>query len=856
MVSFTLNGVLREEPQDMNLLTYLREARHLISVKNGCSEGACGTCTVLIDGKAAKACVFSLSKLGNKSIVTLEGLTDREKAIYGYSFAKCGAVQCGFCIPGMVMCAKGLIDANPNPTPQDVKRAIRGNICRCTGYMKIEQAILLAADIIAGRKQIEPDDDASVGRPLMRVDAVEKAIGIAEYCDDVFLDGCLVGKVLRAAYPRAEVLSLDTSRAKALDGVAVVMTAEDVPGSNIDGYMVKDVPTMVPVGEFTKCVGDAIAIVAADSAETARKALELIDVKYRVHQPVTNARDAMKPDAPKIHEKGNILSHTHLRCGDPDTAFQKAAHVVTQTVKLSGTDHAFLEPESSTAFYEGDLLVVYTTSQSVYHDKHSLCHILGLSEDELQVRSKYVGGAFGGKEDLHVQHFAALMCQATKRPVKVTASRMESMLFHPKRHPMEIEYSLACDENGNFTAARAKIIADTGAYASLGGAVVSRACSHAAGPYRLNCFEVDGYAVYTNNPPYGAFRGFGVPQICFANEIAVDLMAEELGMDKLDIRLQNALRPGDVMATGQLCEGDVAFIETLKAVEPAYRKALAEGKAAGIASALKNVGMGGGLNDEGRVRIRIENGKVVLYTAAQCMGQGLGTTMIQIAAEVLNMPASAFKVVLPNTETTPDAGATTASRQTAVTGEAAKMAALQLKAALESHALEDLEGRSFAAAHSPKTEPINCPNVQNPKSQVSYGYATHLVILSEDGKIESVMAAHDVGRAINPLNVEGQIEGGVVMGLGYALTEDFVVEDGFVKSRFGTIGLFRAPDVPPITVVIIEKSEDPMAFGAKGVGEIATIPTAPAVAAAYRARNGYFQFDLPLKDTPYAKKKS
>ena len=856
MISFTLNGILRQEEADQNLLTYLREVCHLTSVKNGCAEGACGTCTVLIDGRAKKACVYKLSAMEGRSIVTLEGLSARETELYGYAFARCGAVQCGFCIPGMVMCAKGLIDRCPAPTPQQVKKAIRGNLCRCTGYVKIEKAILLAADLLAGRAVVEQDDFTGIGKPAMRVDAFDKATGKAQYCDDVFLDGSLYGKVLRSAYPRARILSIDTSRAAALPGVAAVMTATDVPGNNIDGYMVKDVPTMIPVGGVTNCVGDAVAILAAEDPDTAIRALSLIKVEYEPLPPVTDVRAAMQEDSPQVHEgKSNVLTHSHLLCGDPAEAIAAAPHKVTATVRLQGVDHAYLEPESSTAFYEGDTLVVYTTSQSVYHDKHAICSILGLSQ--VQLRSRYVGGAVGGKEDLHVQGFAALLCQKTHRPVKITVTRFESMSFHPKRHPMEITYTLASDEAGNFLAASAEIYADTGAYASLGPAVIGRACTHTGGPYRLaHGFAVEGYAVYTNNPPYGAFRGFGVAQISFANETTIDLLAEELGRDKLELRMQNALRPGDVMPTGQLCGSDVGFLETLQAIEAPYREALAAGKHVGVSGALKNVGLGSGLDDAGRAKLEVRGGKVLLYTSAQCLGQGLSTTMIQIASEATGLPHARFEAILPNTETTPDSGASTASRQTTITGEAVRMAAVKLREALDAHTLAELEGQVFLATHDPHTDPIGAPGVKYPRSQICYGYAANLVVLAEDGTVEKIYAAHDVGRCINRLNVEGQIEGGVVMSMGYALTEDFPLRDGFLQNRkFGMLGLFRATEVPPIEITIIEKSTDPLTYGAKGVGEIATIPTAAALAAAYRSRNGYFQYALPLKDTPYARKK-
>lgn len=856
MFTFTVNGTKQTCEEDMPLLTYLREVLHLTSVKNGCSEGACGTCTVLADGKAVKSCVMKLSRMDGKSIVTLEGLTEEEQGIYGWAFARSGAVQCGFCIPGMVMAAKGLIDQNNDPTEEEIRKAIRGNICRCTGYVKIVKAIRLAADIISGRKQMDEEGrNAAVGSSFIRVDALDKATGKALYCDDMFMDGMLHGAVLRSAYPRAKVLSIDTSEAEALPGVVCVLTEKDVPGNNVDGYMVKDVPTFVPVGDFTRCVGDAIAAVAAVDIPTAEKARDLIRVEYEEHEPVVDIYEAMKEDAPKLHENGNILSHNHLKHGDVEADFAGAAHVVTETVCLGPVDHAYLEPESGMAYYDGDTMIVYSTSQSVYHDKEGICRITGIPEDRLQVQSRYVGGAFGGKEDLHVQHYAALLCQASGKPVKVTVSRAESMRFHPKRHPMDITYSLAADEEGHFISAKAVIYSDTGAYASLGGAVIGRACTHVPGPYRVRSFEVDGYAIYTNNPPYGAFRGFGVAQIVHAQEIVIDRLAEKLGLDRYDIRYMNALRPGDVMGTGQKCMGDVAFRETLEALEPVYRKALADGKIVGIGCAYKNTGMGGGMADEGRVNLEVKDGRILLYTAAQCLGQGLSTVMIQIASETLGIPGELFTAILPNTINTPDAGATTASRQTAVTGEAARLAALKMKEALEGHTLADLEGQVFCAKSSPPTQPINDPNTEFPRSQISYGFATTVVTLGDDGKVDEIWQAQDVGHAINRQNVEGQMEGGIVMGMGYTLTEKFLLDKGYVKSKYGTIGLLRATDVPPIHTIIVEKNDDPEAYGAKGIGELATIPISGAIASAYCMKNGSYETVIPLQNTPYNKAK-
>lgn len=851
--TFTLNGAVVSAGEDMNLLTYLRDVCHLTAAKNGCSEGACGTCTVLIDGRAAKACLKKLSTVEGHTVTTLEGLPEREAEIWAYAFARAGAVQCGFCTPGMIMCGKALVDANPNPTEADVKKAIRGNICRCTGYVKIEKAILLAASVLRGESSMEPDDASGTGVSAVRNDAIMKAHGKADYCDDLYLKGMLTGKPVRCGLPRAKLLSLDVSEARALPGVEAVLTAEDVPGSNIDGYFIHDVPTLIPVGSVTHCASDPIALIAAVDRDTAEAAAKLVHAEYEIYSPVTDPLAALAPDAPLLHEVGNLLSRTHIICGDPEKAFAGAAHVVRRSFSLPFSEHAFLEPESSVAYYDGDVLTVYTSSQSIFFNLRGLCHILGLPQGKLRVKSRYVGGAFGGKEDLHVQHFAALLTHATKKPVKCTASRQESLQFHPKRHPMRIDYALACDAEGNFTGVKANIVSDTGAYASLGTAVVYRACSHITGPYRTPSYDVDGCAVYTNNPPAGAFRGFGVPQVNFAGEVVIDQMARELKRDPFDLRLQNALQPGDVMATGQLCGDDTDLVETMRAVEPAYRAAMAAGKPVGLACGYKCVGLGGGLEDTGRVELIVRNGRVVISTAAQCLGQGLGVTMAQIASEVTGLPVNRFDNPLPDSFVTPDSGSSTASRQTSITGEAVRQAAVALRQDMERLSLEQLEGRAYPGVFSPVTQKINEPGVEHPNVQLWYGYATHLAVLDADGRVDTIVAAHDVGRSINPVNIEGQIEGGVAMGFGYALTENFRVEGGIVKSRFGTIGLPRSTDMPNIVCKIVEKNPSELACGAKGIGEITSIPTASAIANAYTAQSGVCPCELPLRHTPYNK---
>ncbi|MHC1684317.1 MAG: selenium-dependent xanthine dehydrogenase [Clostridiaceae bacterium] len=850
MIKFRLNGKEVSAPGELKLMTYLRDEARLTSVKNGCAKGTCGACTVVIDGKNIRACTRIVKDIEGKEVTTVEGLSDFEKKVYTDAFSKAGAVQCGFCIPGMIMSAKALIDSNPNPNPLDVKKAIKNNLCRCTGYVKIEKAILMAAEAFRENIEIKIEEEAKVGSRMVRIDAKEKVLGEAMYPDDYYMDGMLYGKALRSKYPRAKVLSIDTSKAKVLKGVHAVLTSEDIPANNYQGHIFRDWPTLIPVGEETRYVGDAIALVAAETREILEEALALIEVEYEELPAITNVHDALKEDAYKIHKDGNVLSNTYVKRGNPDEAIKNSKHVVTKSYKTMPIDHAFIEPEATIAFYEGDILTLYVSSQHIHQDHEEICYILGLPEDKVHVISAYVGGGFGGKEDLTVQHHAALLTYYTKKPTKITFSREESLMIHPKRHGMEVEITTACDEEGNLTALKAKVLADTGAYASLGSVVLQRACTHLSGPYRIPNIELDGYAIYTNNPPAGAFRGFGVPQTTFGSETNLNILAEKLGIDKWEMRYKNAVKPGDVLPTGQICDETTAIIETLEAVKDEYYSK--DNKYVGIGCAMKNTGCGVGVIDTGRCNLHIKDGKVIIKTSAQCIGQGLGTVMKQICGETTGVPFELIEVHSPDTKVTPDSGPTTASRQTLITGEATRKVSLQLKEALITKTLEQLEGEVFKSEYTAVTDKLVCEK-ENPKQHAAYGYATQLVVLNDEGKVEKVVVAQDVGRAINPTNVEGQIEGGVVMGLGFALTEKFETENGYVKSKFGTIGLWRSTEVPKIEHTLIEKKLGELAYGAKGVGELVLIPTLSATADAYNVFDGKRRYSLPLSDTPYRK---
>ena len=851
MFIVTINDRTYSSAEDMNLLDFLRDEVKITSLKNGCGEGACGACMVLLDGKSFRACLLTLSKVGERKVITVEGLSEREKDVYSWVFAEAGAVQCGFCIPGMVISAKGLLDQNNKPSSQEIKKALQGNICRCTGYVKIEKAIAMAAEAFREELAVpEIDTKYRVGEGMRRVDAKEKVLGTGEYADDMHMDGMLHGVALRTKYPRALVKKIDISRAQSYPGVKIVLTAKDVPGQRFLGHIVPDWPALVAEGEETRYVGDALVLIAASTKKIARAALQLVEVDYEELIPLTSPELALAEGAYSIHPKGNLLNKTIMKRGNVEEGIAKAVHVVTEKYSTPATEHAFLEPESAVAVPQEDgTLIVYTGDQSVYDDHHGIVQMLGVANDQVRVISKLVGGGFGGKEDLSVQHHAALLAWHSKQPVKVTLGRQESINVHPKRHAMEMEFTTACDENGKLIAVKAMLIADTGAYASLGGPVLQRACTHAAGPYQIPNVDITGLGVYTNNPPGGAFRGFGVTQSCFAMELNLNRLAEKVGISPWEIRYLNAIEPGKIMTNGQIADEGTALKETLLAV----REVMEEYPEAGIACAMKNSGIGVGLPDLGRVRLEVRQGKIIIFTSAACMGQGVATTLIQIVGEVTGVNVGLITAHRPDTLLTPNAGTSTASRQTTFSGEAARLAALDLKNDLEKGSLLSLEGREYYREYSGVTDPMNSDKT-NPVSHIAYGYATQVVVLDEQGKIKKVVAAHDVGKAVNPTNIEGQIEGGVVMGLGYALTEDFPLKNGVPTAKFGTLGLLRATQVPEIQCIIVEKNPAELALGAKGIGEIVTIPTAPAVAGAYYRRDGKWRNSLPLKDTPYSRK--
>lgn len=849
MYRFQVNGIWREVEEDKRLMDYLRDDLRLTGTKDGCSAGACGACTILIDGKKVKACIGKVSQMEGKSIITIEGLTEREKEVYVYAFAECGAVQCGFCIPGMIISAKALLDTTLEPTRADVQKALLGNICRCTGYVKIEDAILLAARLFKENAPVPKNDvDGTVGSRLHRIDAAEKALGTGLYADDMVVDGMIYAKAIRSKYPRARVDAIHIEEALAHPQCVTVLTAKDVP-FNKTGHIVPDWDVMIAEGDITRYVGDAIAVVAVKEKKYLQEVCNLVTVDYTELKPVLTPEEALAEDAPLLHPNGNILSHQALNRGNADEVIANAAHVVTRHYSTPQTDHAFMEPECAIAVKTEDGIQLYTGGQSIYDEQHEVARMLGLEESQVKVHSMLVGGGFGGKEDMSVQHHAALVAWKTGFPTKVQLTRQESLDVHPKRHAMEMDITTACDENGKLLATKVKIVSDCGAYASLGGPVLQRAGTHSSGPYNFEHFSMDGICVYTNTVPGGAFRGFGVTQTIFGQEINIDLLAKEVGMDPWEFRYKNAVRPGDYLPNGQLCTPDTGIAECLEAVKDAYYAS----DRTGLAICLKNSGVGVGLPDTGRVILEVRDGKVRIRTSAACIGQGVGTVASQIVCEATKLSPDQIIVEAPDTERTPNSGTTTASRQTVFTGEATRRAAIKLAELLATKTLAELEGIEVYEEFLGVTDPFDSDK-DHPKSHVAYGYGACVATIGDDNKVSELHVAYDVGRVVNPQSCEGQVEGGAIMGMGYGVTEDFKYNEGKVVTKYGTLGLLRATQRPEIKCTFIEKgTPDQYAYGAKGIGEISSIPIAPAIANAYNRLDGMERRSLPLEKTGYRK---
>ena len=911
-ISLTVNGVqqtLETKPGE-TLSDLLRYRLRLTGTKIGCEEAECGACTVLIDGEPVVSCIYPAERADGKTIVTIEGLAQRvhdEMKLHPLqeAFIEHGAVQCGFCIPGQIMTAHALLKRNPDPNSDEVRFALKDTLCRCAGYPSIENAILAAAQALQTGEPVQkpthiPDsihNHKIVGHSHLRPEAVEKVTGEAVYTDDLVFDGMLFAKTRRAMIPHGFLKKLDISKAKALPGVVAVLTAYDIPAERNHGLVIFDWPVMVGLGERVRYVGDALAIVAAETQQIAEQAAALIEAEFDLQPVITNPVQARQEGVPQIHEKGNLLKHIKVRKGDMEQGFAESDVILEHTFHTPPYDHAFLEPECSIAVPLPDgRIEIYVGSQIPYQDRTQVARVMGWPEERIRVVGQLMGGGFGGKEDVMGQIHATMLANVTHRPVKLLFDRHESLLVHPKRHATQIRIKMGAKKDGCLVAMETELYGDTGAYASLGEKVMTRATTHSAGPYDIPNVRADCYAMYTNNPPAGAFRGFGVTQSAFAVESMIDTLAQTLDIDPVELRRMNALHVGSITNTGQELRESVGLMECINRVDAEMRKhnpdpfkpivdpvspvisypapnGTGQGdqshwvRAWGFAAAYKNTGLGGGAPDISNADVELyADGTFQVRSSSAELGQGLVTVMRLIVAEEMAVPPEKVSVLVMDTDLSPNGGPTTASRQTFVTGNASRYAAKTLRDQITALMAEKYDVRpeqirfedgivhvnghslTYAEIYNEMTALGQQPRVrymyEAPKTQplgtggdmhfaFSFGVQAAEVevnTLTGEVRVLRIISANDVGMAVNPLGLQGQVEGGVMMGLGNALTEEFIVENGQVVTDH--LARYRIPGImltPEITSIIVEHPVEAGPYGAKGVGEISSIPTTPAI---------------------------
>jgi xanthine dehydrogenase molybdenum-binding subunit len=982
ILTLTVNGSEHtlDAPANRFLAEVLRYDLGLTGTKIGCNEAECGACTVIVDGRSVDSCIFPAFKAQNAHVLTIEGLADDWRArcvnlpssqVNGdeaadlaglhplqQAFVIHGATQCGFCTPGLIMQAKTLLDETQTPGDDEIKHCLKDTFCRCTGYQSILASVQAAAEMMRSGCLPQPtlpdanEPLAQIGKPIPRPDAVEKVTGRAMYTDDYHFAGMLYGATLRSEHPHARIVAIDVRAALAAPGVRAVLTYADVPGDPRHGLVENDWPVFAGGAFPARYVGDPIALVVADTHELAHAALALVKVEYEILPAVADPVTARQPDAPVLHPDrptGNLLKHIKVRHGDVEQGFAAADVIVERTYRTPRTEHAFLEPECSLAVPAGwndprhgrhDKLTIYVGSQIPYSDRNQTAKSLGMAPEEVRVKGTVMGGGFGGKEDIAGQIHAALAAKVTGRPVKILYNREESLRFHPKRHATLICVKTGARRDGVITAVEAELYGDSGAYASLGEKVMTRATTHATGPYVVGSAKIDCYAMYTNNAPCGAFRGFGVTQSAFAVESNMDILAEALGMNPFELRRKNAMRVGEVTATGQMLKDSVGLLECLDRVEeaigewwsnPTIRhspviidnlpspslfasvKVGSKVYAWGAAAGYKNTGLGGGAPDKAEAEVEVySDGHVQVRTSSAEMGQNLIGVLAACTAEELGLPFNQVDVLVMDTDLTPDGGPTTASRQTFLSGNAARLAARAMRERMQAvlaekfdappdviafheglayvdeerlarvkagdgggqnghhparanghapgarslsfaQAVQQLldEGRSPRLRYeywAPKTQPLGTGGDMH----FAFSYAVHAALVSVDVEtgevaVEQVITAHDVGRAINLLSLTGQIDGGVVMGLGNALTEHYIEENGVPWTRH--LGQYKMPGVkhmPQMKHLIVEHATAEGPYGAKGVGEISSIPISPAIANAIYNAVGVRCLALPI----------
>ncbi len=924
------------------LLDWLREELGLTAAKRGCAEGHCGSCTVLVNGKPELSCRKRLEDLDGAEVLTLEGLAQPGRLHpLQLAFIREGAIQCGFCTPGMILAARALLDREPDPSDRQIARALAPNLCRCTGYLKILRAVRQAAEWLREGKEsfprsgLLPEEPAPFGRSLPRVDALAKATGELKFAEDLRFPDLLHAAVLRSGEAHARLLELEVAGARARPGVVAVLTARDVPGRNAFGLLVADQPVFAE--SKVRCVGDALAAVVAESEEAAREALGHIRVRYEPLPVLSSPEEALAPGAPRVHEQpaervgseggegdsrtgqgdsrggqpagagpdaplSNVVARKRSGRGEVERGLAEAQVVLEGEYATPFIEHAYLEPECGIGVPEPEgRVTVHVGSQGPWEDRRQVAAALGLPEERVRIAHLPLGGGFGGKEDITVQIIVALAALKTGRPVRLRYDRRESIRASVKRHATSLRYTTGVRRDGTLTAVKARILADSGAYASVGEVVIQRSVSFGAGPYVVPHAEVEALCVYTNNLPGGAMRGFGNPQATFAAEVQLNRLAERLGLDPFEIRLRNILEEGRPTVTGERIRSSVGARACLEAVREALRRApplapRAGWKAGtGLACSYKNVGLGTGLDDYAGASGEILPGGILRVRVGSAdMGQGSDTVAAQIACQELGWPYDRVQVQCGDTDRDPPSLITTASRQVFVTGNAVLAMARELKArllgrlgrkfGLPEEGIELRAGFYVEAATGrrllPQRElaewaagdgislqaqvrysaPRTWPDLREPAGGYADGerrlhaaycfgaQAVSLEVEPSSGRVNvlRVIAASDAGRAVNPAAVEGQMEGGVVMGLGYALSEEFRLEQGrIVTDTLARLGLWRATQVPPIECIIVENPHEDGPYGAKGMSELPVSMAAPAVVSALHEALGVWLTRLP-----------
>lgn len=907
--TFQVNGHQVTAVTDPNsfLLNYLRDDLHLTGTKNGCSTGHCGACMVLVDGEPLRACITKMKNVAGKKVETIENLSaDGNLHPIQVAYLACGGTQCGFCTPGFVMSTKALLERNPDPSRPDIEAALKDNICRCTGYVKIFDAVQMAARLLREPQQtLTRPQGGGLGYSVKDIDGIQKVTGTLPYAGDIFEPGMCFSKVLLSAYPHAEILSLDVSEAEKVPGVIKVLTHKDVPGYNGFGPIKQDQPVFA--ADRVRMVGDPIALVIAESERIAEEARKLIKVEYRELEGVFTMERALEPDAPKIQPEGNICKHLIHEVGNIEDAFVRADLILEGHFETPWVEHAYLEPEAGIAHVEEDgTVVVRAGTQFPFEVRMQISKILGLSEDKVRIIATPVGGGFGSKCDATIEPMLAVAAYVTGRKVKLTLTREESMKMSTKRHPYHMDYKVAFARDGHLLGVKARLLSDAGPYSDLSPRVIDQACIFAAGPYRVPNVYIEGYALFTNNVRSSAFRGFGINQVAFAIESLIDDAACKLGLDPFDIREMNALTVGDKTASGELLKASVAIRATIRearyriraAAEKYREEAARTGKKIGIgvAAGFKNVGAGKGkVDDAGAILELLPGGKIKMRISCVDMGQGIRTALHQIAVEATGIQPEGWTVITGDTTLTPKHGGAVGERQTLISGNAAKLAGEAFRKKVLDYTgelfgenpekltiagdavVEAATGRTVctladlhdrAAKHgqkveasyfyvAPKTYALADQEARRtvPADQYrnypAYAYAAQAAVVEVDeqtGKVKllHVVASHDVGRVINRQKIEGQLEGSVSMGQGYALSEAYPMENGRPKVKlFGKLGVPEIHETPTIEVALVEDPEPNGPYGAKGISEVATVPITPAITNAIRDAVGVRITALP-----------